>query len=45
MLPGDTVVVPTKISTGMLLKNLQAWTQIGGQLAIAAASLAVVTGH
>ncbi|MGA2989176.1 MAG: SLBB domain-containing protein [Candidatus Korobacteraceae bacterium] len=43
--PGDTIVVPTRISTGLLLQGLKDWSQIGGQLAITAASLAVATGH
>jgi len=45
VLPGDTIVIPAKFYSGALLRNLQAWSQISGQLAIAAASLAVVTGH
>ncbi len=45
VLPGDTIVIPPKIYSGALLRNLQNWSQISGQLAIAAASLAVVTGH
>jgi protein involved in polysaccharide export with SLBB domain len=45
VIPGDTIVIPAKISIGALTKNLQDWSQIAGQLAITAASLAVVTGH
>jgi protein involved in polysaccharide export with SLBB domain len=45
VLPGDTIVIPAKVYSGALLRNLQNWSQISGQLAIAAASLAVVTGH
>ena len=45
VIPGDTIVIPAKVSSGALTKNLQVWTQIAGQLAITAASLAVVTGH
>jgi protein involved in polysaccharide export with SLBB domain len=45
VIPGDTIVIPAKISIGTLTKNLQDWSQIAGQLAITAASLAVVTGH
>jgi protein involved in polysaccharide export with SLBB domain len=45
VLPGDTIVIPPKIYSGALLRNLTNWSQISGQLAIAAASLAVVTGH
>jgi protein involved in polysaccharide export with SLBB domain len=47
VIPGDTIVVPVKVTSGMaaLTKNLGIWTQIAGQLAITAASLSVVTGH
>jgi polysaccharide biosynthesis/export protein len=44
VLPGDTIIIPSKIP-GALLKNLQNWSQISGQLAITAAALAVVTGR
>ena len=46
VIPGDTIVIPFKAMSGMrLTKNLRIWSQIAGQLAITAASLAVVTGH
>ena len=45
VLPGDTIVIPTKVSSGLFLQSLKDWTQIAGQLAITAASLAVATGH
>ena len=45
VLPGDTIVIPSKAVSGALLRNLQNWSQISGQLAITAASLAVATGH
>jgi protein involved in polysaccharide export with SLBB domain len=47
IIPGDTIVVPAKVTSGMaaLTKNLGIWTQIAGQLAITAAALGVVTGH
>ena len=44
VIPGDTIVIPAKGPPGTLARNLQLWTQIAGQLAITAASLAVVTG-
>jgi protein involved in polysaccharide export with SLBB domain len=40
--PGDQIVVPYKLPTGAFVRNLQAWTQISGQLALTAAALAVV---
>ena len=40
--PGDQIVVPNKISTGALMRNLRDWTQISSQIAITAAALAVV---
>jgi protein involved in polysaccharide export with SLBB domain len=45
VIPGDTIVIPNKPPTGALERNLTVWTQIGGQLAITAASLAAATGH
>ncbi len=44
VLPGDTLVIPTKIATGAFQRNLRDWTQIASQLAIAGASLAVISG-
>ena len=44
VLPGDTLVVPTKLATGTFQRNLRDWTQIASQLAIAGASLAVISG-
>ena len=43
VLPGDTIVIPVKLPS-QFCKNLQLWTQVAGQLAITAASLAVVSG-
>jgi protein involved in polysaccharide export with SLBB domain len=43
--PGDTIVVPTKVSSGLLIQSLKDWTQIGSQIAITAAALAAATGH
>jgi hypothetical protein len=45
VIPGDTIVIPAKGPSGQLTKNLQVWSQIAGQMAITAASLAVVSGH
>ena len=44
IIPGDTIVIPAKLPS-QFSKNLQLWTQVAGQLAITAASLAVVSGH
>jgi polysaccharide export outer membrane protein len=44
VLPGDTLVIPTKLATGAFQRNLRDWTQIASQLAISGASLAVITG-
>ena len=44
VIPGDTIVIPAKLPSNFS-KNLQLWTQVAGQLAITAASLAVVSGH
>lgn len=44
VLPGDTLVVPTKLATGTFQRNLRDWTQIASQLALAGASLAVISG-
>lgn len=41
--PGDQIVVPYKLPTGSFVRALRDWTQITSQLAITAASLAVVT--
>jgi len=41
--PGDQVIVPYKLPTGAFVRGLRDWTQIASQLAITAASLAVVT--
>jgi polysaccharide export outer membrane protein len=40
--PGDTLVVPTKLATGVFQRNLRDWTQVVSQIALTAASLAVV---
>jgi polysaccharide export outer membrane protein len=45
VLPGDTLVIPTKLATGSFQRNLRDWTQIASQLAIAGASLAVISGY
>jgi protein involved in polysaccharide export with SLBB domain len=44
VIPGDTIVIPVK-PPSQFSKNLQLWTQVAGQLAITAASLAVVSGY
>ncbi len=44
VLPGDTVVIPTRLATGAFQRNLRDWTQIASQLAIAGTSLAVIAG-
>jgi polysaccharide biosynthesis/export protein len=43
MLPGDTLVVPSKLQIGAFQRNLRDWTQIFSQIALTAASLAVVS--
>ena len=45
VLPGDTLVIPTKLATGAFQRNLRDWTQIASQLALAGASLAVISGY
>ena len=45
VLPGDTLVIPTKLATGAFQRNLRDWTQIASQLAITGASLAVISGY
>jgi len=45
VLPGDTIVIPSKQLSGTWVRALRDWGQIASQFAIAAASLAVVTGH
>lgn len=45
VLPGDTLVIPTKLATGAFQRNLRDWTQIASQLAIAGASLAIISGY
>jgi len=42
LMPGDTVVVPTKLESGTMQRNLRDWTQIASQLAISAASIAII---
>lgn len=42
LMPGDTLVVPTKLETGAFQRSLRDWTQVFSQLAIAAASIAVI---
>lgn len=42
MQPGDTLVVPSKLQIGAFQRNLREWTQIFSQIAITAASLAVL---
>jgi hypothetical protein len=44
VLPGDTLVIPTKLATGAFQRNLRDWTQIASQMALAGASLAVISG-
>jgi len=40
--PGDEIIVPYKLPTGAFTRGLRDWSQIASQLAITAASLAVV---
>jgi protein involved in polysaccharide export with SLBB domain len=40
--PGDQIVVPYKLPTGAFIRGLRDWTQIGSQLALTAAALAVL---
>jgi protein involved in polysaccharide export with SLBB domain len=40
--PGDEIVVPYKLPTGMFVRSLRDWTQITSQLALTAAALAIV---
>jgi polysaccharide biosynthesis/export protein len=43
LLPGDTVVVPEKLSRTSILKGLKDWSQVFGQLALGAAALQTLT--
>jgi protein involved in polysaccharide export with SLBB domain len=40
--PGDQIVVPYKLPTGAFIRGLRDWSQIGSQLALTAAALAVL---
>jgi protein involved in polysaccharide export with SLBB domain len=40
--PGDEIVVPYKLPSGMFTRSLRDWTQISGQLALTAAALAII---
>jgi hypothetical protein len=40
--PGDTVVIPEKVPKATVLRNLVNYTQIFSQLALGAASIAVI---
>jgi len=40
--PGDQIVVPYKLPTGSFVRGLRDWTQVASQLALTAASLAVI---
>ena len=40
--PGDEIVVPYKLPSGMFVRSLRDWTQISGQLALTAAALAII---
>jgi protein involved in polysaccharide export with SLBB domain len=40
--PGDEIIVPYKLPTGAFTRGLRDWSQVASQLAITAASLAVV---
>lgn len=40
--PGDEIVVPYKLPSGMFVRNLAYWSQISGQLAITATALAII---
>jgi protein involved in polysaccharide export with SLBB domain len=42
LFPGDQIVVPYKLPTGVFVRSLQNWTQISSQLALTAAALAVL---
>lgn len=42
--PGDQIVVPFKIPTGAFVRGLRDWSQIAGQLALAGASVALISG-
>jgi len=41
-LPGDVVVVPVKINRGAWIRALRDWSQLASQIALTAASLAVI---
>lgn len=40
--PGDQIVVPYKLPTGSFMRGLRDWTQVTSQLALTAASIAVI---
>lgn len=42
LFPGDEIVVPYKLPSGMFVRSLRDWTQITSQLALTAAALAVI---
>jgi protein involved in polysaccharide export with SLBB domain len=42
LFPGDQIVVPYKLPTGAFMRGLRDWTQVTSQLALTAASIAVI---
>ncbi len=42
-LPGDTLVIPTRMESGGWTRFLRDWTQVASQLALTGASLAVIS--
>ena len=42
LVPGDQIVVPSKIQSGNFVRGLRDWTQITAQLALTGAALAVI---
>jgi len=45
LMPGDTVVVPEKVDPGAAVRGLKDWSQVIGQFALGAASIAVLAAQ
>ena len=42
VIPGDTIIVPARLQMGNLLRNVNAWSQIIGQIGLGAAAINVL---